>query len=244
MYLQENLHFRQLLVEVQPDLVDQDTHGRLRHPRAGFGEELLEPVEDIPTIPPTILDETIPADLLLRPAVPLQDAGVLLEPELLRSVYLVYGPACVGRDRLGGAYVVRCVAEDLGELPLVLSRAAMTWIRGVGLNQFFQRGWLLVIKRINVKQVHISAKAKSSLEHNVVSFPNHDLEVGAVEVHVEEGVAGVWDVHGADVRQAEIHTSSSCRLARTFGLLTWDRLKVAAGAKGILGRRETVRVGR
>ena len=67
--LQKDLHFRKVLVDTQPNLVDVVSDGRLRNPGEGFREKFLNPVEVIPAIAERIGDVPLGLELNFRPLV-------------------------------------------------------------------------------------------------------------------------------------------------------------------------------
>ena len=77
-------------------------------------------------------------DLLRDALVPSEDARMRREPAFLGAVDLLNAATCMSRDGLSFPEIVRRMAEDLGEFPLMLSRAAMIRILGMRFNEFFK----------------------------------------------------------------------------------------------------------
>ena len=86
------------------------------------------------------------------------------------------------------------------------------------------------------KAVHVEAQAEGFFEVAIPGLPNDDLEVRSVEVHVEEGVAGIGDKELSDIREFDV--------VGVFDLGFFsdgDVLKVHPRTKGILRGGKSVR---
>ena len=150
MDLHQDFHIRAILVDVIPDLVDDDADRRLRNPGDCFRQDHVNPVEDVPAVAEFILHEAVLLYLLFCALVPFLNARVRAEPDLLRPIYLRNGSPQVAGDGSGTADVVSRMAEDLSELPLQLHRAAMILVARVGFHQFFKGRRLLSVDNVGV----------------------------------------------------------------------------------------------
>ena len=64
-------------MEVKPSSVDNDSDGGLGNPSNGcWKEEFVNPVEYVPAVAESVLDEVVFGDLLCDAGVPSQDAGM------------------------------------------------------------------------------------------------------------------------------------------------------------------------
>src|SRR5574341_1650242 len=96
-------------------------------------------------------------------------------------------------------FVYASMTEDLGELADVLEGATVIRVARMGLDQLFERGWLFPLDDKGVEQVNVGAHTQRSLEHCIIGLLHYDLEVRAIQVHVEEGHPLVGSEHGAEV---------------------------------------------
>ena len=86
----------------------------------------------------------------------------------------------------------------------------------------------------------IRALPERGLQHRVVGFPDHYLQVRPVKVHVEEGIADVRAKHAADVGKGvriakQSNVPAGGGLADTLRFLTGDVLQIGPATKGVLG---------
>ena len=174
---------------------------------------------------------------------PVTDARVAPEVSGLGPFDLVHDAACVCSDSTRFAEVICSVTEHFGELPFVFVRAEVVRVLRMRLDKLLQRRRFLPVESEDVEQVHIDAHTQGGLEQWIIRLPHHDLQVRSIQVHVEEGVAGVWHIHSAHVGENKRH-AATFRFTATLRFLRRDRLQIHATAESILGRGQAIGVGR
>ena len=158
-----------------PDSVDDDGDGGLGNPRNGFGDDGVNPIEDVPAVSEAILDESVPCNLRLNAIVPGLNSRVCTEPNGLSAFNIADRPSGVSRHSSGLASVVSSVYESFSELSKGLERSSPVEIFGMAFTEFLQGRDVGVLKNVGVHQVDIDPHTEGGFEHRVVGFPDDYL---------------------------------------------------------------------
>src|SRR5712671_259653 len=130
------------------------------------------------------------------------------------------------------------MTEHLGQFAEHLHWSPPIRILWVGFNEFGEVRDGLVLQNVGVHQMDVDALVQGGFEHRIIRLPNHYLEVGSIQISIEESMPRVRDKHGSKVRilvrisQSGSRPSGSC-LTKRFRFFTWDSLEVSSATESV-----------
>lgn len=162
--LKKDLHFWQLFVNSKPDFVDDEGDGGLRDPGNSFRENAIEPIEYIPAISKSILDESELFNLSSNSLVPGKDSWVSSKPDRLSALNFSDQAASICSHSLSFAAVVSSMTKYLCEFASVFQGASMVEISWMSFHKLFERRRLFSIEDKRICKVDVRSESKHSLK--------------------------------------------------------------------------------